>query len=175
VHTKITADVTLTWKFDRKGRQPYLIGEGPIEYQQNLMTLNEGKYQCEAEPDKKTGSRFLVKKLSPQFKDQSLTDFRFERYNATGRMTKYIIFVAPPESGCVKGPQPGVIPHGDQWWTDFGAQMIIKGFLIKDWVVRANAGMSTIADKTIDHYGPTVDLGELYGTTKFIIFNENPQ
>jgi hypothetical protein len=41
--------------------------------------------------------------------------------------------------------------------------------------VRANAGMSTIADKMIVHDGTTIDLGTLWGSTKFIILNENPQ
>lgn len=176
-HMKIIADVPLQWRFGGSQRRPYLMGSGPIEYRLSEYILHFEEGNCLGRPDPVEGSRFVVLRLAPLFKaDGTLDNFEMNRYHATGRMRDIIITFAPEDTGCVEGPQGAQMKGGDQWWTSFGAYMLVNGgYPIKDWIVRANAGMSTIADKEIVHDGGTIDLGTVAGFTKFVLVNEKPE
>ena len=168
---KITAEVPLRWKFGGPQRQPYLIGKGRIGYEKKDIKLEDG---CLAEPNTVSGSWFHVQRLSPTFNnDGTLDDFELEIYHATGRATDVVVIFVPDELACVMGPQGNKTRGADFWWSLYGIFMMVHGgFPIHDWSLRAEAGMSTLAEKTISNDGDTIVMGTMSGSTKFILVNK---
>ncbi len=173
-HAKISADIQLRWRYEGSKREPYLMGAGEILYGGKDIKMD--KEGCLAEPNRVDGSWFHVQRLAPTFNsDGTLDNFELTRYNATGKANDIVVIFAPEGSGCVEGAQGNKGRGGDYWWTFYGGYMIVNGgFPIRDWIVRAEAGMSTIADKTIVHDGGTNVLDTMTGETKFILVNKRP-
>jgi hypothetical protein len=169
-HSKISSVIPLNWRFGQNDGQPYLTGKGDIQYEEFTMEISG----CFAHPNTKVGSQLVVLRLAPTFKNDGTVDnFVLDRYKAKGYAREIIIPKTSGDCGGKGGTNAGA---GDLWWTDYGAYMMVNGgFPIKDWQVRVNSGMSTIAQKTVNHNGGTIDLGTLDGETTFTLVNEQPQ